>query len=154
DHRALGNRGSAGDASTTWPCPGPASGSRPLETNRVRGAALRPPLLRTSKGSLTGGRAPPPAKAPPVVDRHRPALVITPAAGHLQVARRETLEPEARALDEGDRGGVLPLNIRLDAMQPHGRECVSEDEMHALRHVALTDVGLLGVVANVGALKH
>jgi hypothetical protein len=39
-------------------------------------------------------------------------------------------------------------------MQPHGREHMSQDKMHALRHVALTDVGLLGVVAKVGALEH
>jgi hypothetical protein len=80
--------------------------------------------------------------------------VIAPAPGDFQVARRKAFEPEARAFDEGDRGGVLRLNVRLEAMQPHGREHVSEDELHALRHIALTDVGLLGVVAKVGALEH
>ena len=80
--------------------------------------------------------------------------MVTPAPGNLQVAWRETLEPEARALDEGDRGGVLRLDVCLDAVQPHPGKRVSEHQAHALGHVTLAFMGPTGVVAEVGAVEH
>jgi hypothetical protein len=39
-------------------------------------------------------------------------------------------------------------------MQPHSRKHVSEDEVHAFRHVALAGMRLLRVIAEVATLEH
>jgi hypothetical protein len=44
-------------------------------------------------------------------------LVVLPAAGYAEVASRQTLVAEARAVDEGERGAVLRDDVGLDAME-------------------------------------
>src|SRR4051794_17050415 len=80
----------------------------------------------------------------------RPALVIAPLAVDLQVARREALEPEARALRQRDRALVAGLDVRLEPVQPERAERVAEHELDAFRHVALAGEGPPDGIAEVG----
>jgi hypothetical protein len=79
--------------------------------------------------------------------------VIAPAASDLEIAWRESLQPEARALDEGDRGGVFRLDIRLHSVQLQGDEGVPQDQLQTFGHVALMVERTLRVIPHVSALE-
>ena len=70
----------------------------------------------------------------PVFARDRPALVVSPAAADLQVARRVALVAEARALDEAFRALVVRLDVRLEPVKLQAAEAVAHDELEALGH--------------------
>src|ERR1700680_2703898 len=82
-----------------------------------------------------------------------PALVVAPAVADLEVARRETLEHEAAALDQRDRRQVAGLDVGLEAMQAQVQEGVPQQQLHALGHVALASVGSADVIAEISALQ-
>src|SRR5688500_15188672 len=72
----------------------------------------------------------------PVFAQDGPAFVVAPAAADLEVAGREALALEAGAADEGEGGGVVGLDVGLDAVELEALEGVAEDEPHPGRHVA------------------
>ena len=88
-----------------------------------------------------------------LVGGDRVALVVAPLAADQQVARREALQPEARAAGQRDRRCVAGLDVRLDAVQAQRAEGVVEHLLERLAHQALAGVLLVRVVAQVGGLE-
>lgn len=89
----------------------------------------------------------------PRVRQRCPALVIAPAAGDLQVARRVALEPEAVAGGHPARRFVLGLDVGLDAVKSQAPESVPQGESDAFGQVAARSEGPPDVVPHKGALE-
>src|SRR5215470_3005494 len=87
--------------------------------------------------------------APPVLDQHRPALVIAPVARYPHVPTRESLAGEAGSAYERNRAPVPRLNVGLDAMQSQRSECDAQRERQPLGHVAAPSMRSERVVAEV-----
>src|SRR2546428_14176471 len=75
------------------------------------------------------------------VDREGPPLVIAPPAEDLQVARGESLTPEAAAPEEADRGAVAGLDVRLQAAQAELIRGVARHHTAAVAHGAFAGDG-------------
>src|SRR5438445_2805277 len=84
------------------------------------------------------------------VGREGPPLVIAPPAEDLQVARGESLTPEAAAPDEADRGAVAGVDVRLQAVQAELTERVAGHESDALAHIAFDGHGHGCLVPGIG----
>src|SRR5579859_4676718 len=91
--------------------------------------------------------------AAPVVGQDRPALVIAPATGNLQIPRREALTAKSRPAGQGNRGPIVGLDVGFHAVQPEVGEGITEDKLDRLAHVSLPGVRLTHGVAKVRALE-
>src|SRR5215469_11228373 len=96
-----------------------------------------------------GSKRGPSFDAPPVLDQHRPALVIAPVACYPHVPARESLAGEAGSAYERNRPPVPRLNVGLDAMQSQRSKCDAQREREPLGHVAAPGMRSERVVAEV-----
>src|ERR1700761_204676 len=79
--------------------------------------------------------------------------MVTPAPADLQVAGREALTFEARALRQRNRRLIPRLDVRLQAVQAQLDERDPQHQLDPLTHVPLASVLLGGRVAEVGTLQ-
>src|SRR6186713_2539266 len=79
--------------------------------------------------------------------------MIPPAAADLEVTRRITLPGEPAGCDQGKRGRVRRLYVRLQTVELELPERAPNDGTQALAHEALTLMPREGVVAKVAAAK-
>ena len=69
--------------------------------------------------------------------QQRPALVVPPAAVDLEVARREALALESKALHQADGSLVAGLDVGFQAVQPQFTESMLDGQLQPFFHVAL-----------------
>src|SRR5438477_4278613 len=89
--------------------------------------------------------------AVPPLPQERPALVITPLARNLEVARRVAFAVKAETLDQSDRCAIARLNVGFEAMQAQAPKRELQDGRQGLAHVALPRIRGANVVAEIGA---
>src|SRR2546425_6772979 len=87
----------------------------------------------------------------PPLPQERPALVITPLARNLEVARRVAFAVKAETLHQPDRGAILRLNVGFEAMQAQPPKRDGQHRRESLAHVALPRIRGTNVVAEIGA---
>jgi len=79
--------------------------------------------------------------------------VIAPPTADPEIAARIPFPAKAQALHQRDRGSVVRLNVRLDAVQPQRTEREAQYCPQRLAHVALAGERRTDVVAQVRAAK-
>jgi hypothetical protein len=90
---------------------------------------------------------------PPFLGEERPAFVIPPAPGDLEIAWREPLQSEAQPFDQCPGPVVAGLQVRLNSMQAHRAERVTKGEVDRLRHVALPNERSESVETDVSVVE-
>lgn len=116
------------------------------------------PPRRIDRSPRAGSERPSRSRSPlatptPVLRQECPSLVVAPATGNLQVPSREAFAPKSNTANQGSRGLVARLDIRLDAMKAQAPESPAERQREALGHVAPTGMRHERVVAEVRAAK-
>src|SRR6185295_19578620 len=115
-------------------------------------AARAPRQARPGQpSSIRRGSGPP--LPSPVLDRHRPVLVILPAPGDAEVASPESFVAESRPSDERERRPIARDDVRLDAMKAQSHEGMTEDQCDGLRHEAPARERAADPVAEVAPLE-
>ena len=111
------------------------------DDNRVeRGATRRRPQLHTHGpserllpfGATLGDQTADQPAGAGFLGGERVALVVAPAAVHVEVAAEDTLQPEPELGQHPPAGAVLRADGRLQPVQPDRSEAVVDDHRHLL----------------------
>jgi hypothetical protein len=86
----------------------------------------------------------------PVFDGNSPSLMISPAAVDLQVSEREPFSSKSQPPNQGSRGFVSGLNIRLKAMESLDLKCIAKNGSKPSRQISPAVVRLECVVPQIG----
>lgn len=89
----------------------------------------------------------------PVLRQQRPALVVTPSAGNLQVPPREPFATKSEPTDKCARRLVAGLDVRLHPVETQLAESPAKRQREPLAHVPTTRMRHERVVAEVGTPK-